>query len=354
MPTRQPLPGSLQLALRLRQLRQQWPEVRLTQETLARAFATEEQLSAVTVSSWESTASPKLPPQRRLLAYARFFATRRSVEQDPPCLLPLDDLTKDEKDVYRAIEAELLGLRDSAERSSIRDEIPLNRTWLFPDEGPVTLICAQLPRTETGPRVDLTDPNYTELLSYADLDALMELHGHIRAQNPAMNVFFKSSDRVVPDDVSGHIVLLGGIGWNEFIKHLSDMTALPVKQTADPEVGSGEIFVLNQDGTERRFLPKWDDEYRVLAEDVGLVARTSNPHNSGRTLTICGGIHSRGVLGAVRVFTDARLREGNERYIAENFADPSRFAILMRVQIIKGMAVTPDLRLPDCILYQWP
>ena len=57
----------------------------------------------------------------------------------------------------------------------------------------------------------------------------------------------------------------------------------------------------------------------MLAEDVGLLARVPNPLNSSRTLTICNGIHSRGVYGAVRSLTDAQLRDANERYIAANF-----------------------------------
>ena len=63
-------PAALQLAQRLRQLRQQlWPDARLTQDKLAKAFSAEEPLAAATVSSWESLISPKLPPRHRLHAY---------------------------------------------------------------------------------------------------------------------------------------------------------------------------------------------------------------------------------------------------------------------------------------------
>ena len=92
----------------------------------------------------------------------------------------------------------------------------------------------------------------------------------------------------------------------------------------------------------------------MLIEDVGLLVRTRNPLNSNRSLTICNGIHSRGVLGSVRALTDERLRDSNERYIVDNFADPSNFAILMRVSVIAGQAMTPDFHAPDCVLYQWP
>ena len=54
-------PAALQLAQRLRQLRLQWSDARLTQEKLATAFSVEERLAAATVSSWESLSSPKTP-----------------------------------------------------------------------------------------------------------------------------------------------------------------------------------------------------------------------------------------------------------------------------------------------------
>ena len=344
-------PGAVQLAQRLRDLREQ---VGLTQAALAKALSCEQRVSPVTVSSWESFVAPKLAPRHRLLAYARFFATHRSVKEDPPRLLPLDDLTDDEQNEYEKLEAELLALRDAAGRPPLRHDVAATRSWRFSDPGPITLICAQLPKAETSSVGGLTDPNYTELQSYADLDALVELHGHIRAENSATDVFFKLSSEVVSDDLSGHVVLLGGSAWNELTLRLSEMSSVPVRRVDDPAVTAGEIFVADVDGTPKQFLPKWAKDDNLLEEDVGLTVRTPNPLNSKRTLTICNGIHSRGVLGAVRALTDARLRESNERYIAENFEDPSNFAILMRVPVISGKAMTPDFYAPDSVLYRWP
>lgn len=348
-------PGVLRLAQFLRDLRERrWPEARLTQAALATALGSEGRLSPATVSSWESAIAPKLPPRSRVLAYARFFATHRSIEGEQPRLLPLEDLTDNERDAYEVLETELLALRDTAKKPSVRDAVAVTRSWHFSDAGPVTLICAQLPETETSSLADPANPNYTELLSYADLDALVELHGHIRAENSSMGVFFKLSSNVVPDDLSGHVVLLGGIAWNDKTQRLSEMTSLPVRQIEDPGIQTGEIFVVERNGIEERFLPKWGDGGSVLIEDVGLLVRTPNPLNSNRSLTICNGIHSRGVLGSVRALTDERLRDSNERYIVENFADPSNFAILIRVSVIAGQAMTPDFNAPDCVLYQWP
>jgi hypothetical protein len=91
----------------------------------------------------------------------------------------------------------------------------------------------------------------------------------------------------------------------------------------------------------------------VLSEDIGLLARVPNPLNSSRTLTICNGIHSRGVYGAVRSLTDKRVRESNERYIYDNFGNSGSFVIVMSVQVIENRAITPDFNIAGNVRYQW-
>lgn len=352
----QPAPPVLQLALRLRQLRQEhWPDAGLTQDKLAKAFSAEETVAAATVSSWESLSSPKLPPRRRLLAYARFFATPRSVESEPE-LLPIEQFTPDEKAAYKKLEAELLGLRGAASGESPQEELSFSRSWHFTDIGLVTIFCAQLPLDKIGPLGNPSDPNYTELHTYADVDALWELTGHIRAENPLMTVHHRVPSEVVPDDLTaGHVILLGGIVWNEIAESLSEQASLPVRQVERPELSTGEIFIAEEDGEEREFWPKWKDQDRtVLSQDVGLLARVPNPLNASRTLTICNGIHSRGVYGAVRALTDKALRDSNERYIFTNFGDSDSFVILTSVKVIKNHAITPDFNTEGVVLYQWP
>jgi len=347
-------PAALQLARRLRRLRQQqWPDARLTQERLAAAFSAEEPLASVTVSSWESLSSPKSPPRHRILAYARFFATPRSVEAEPK-LLPLEELTPDEQAAYRKLETELLRLRDLA--SGEEEEVAFHSSWHFNDTGRVTFVCAELPDDQKGPLARPSNPNFTELQAFADLDSLMELHGHIRAENPLITVHFRIPSEVVTDDLTGHLVLIGGVVWNEITQRVSQLAGLPVRQVVDPKLRSGDPFVVpGVDDKDREFLPKWaDHEGGILAEDVGLLARVPNPLNPSRTLTICNGIHSRGVYGAVRSLTDAQLRDANERYISMHFGNSESFAILMSVQVIKNRAMTPAFGSEGVVLYHWP
>ena len=50
-------------------------------------FSTESKVAPATVSSWESLTNPKTPTSSRLSAYARFFATRRSLDPETLDLL---------------------------------------------------------------------------------------------------------------------------------------------------------------------------------------------------------------------------------------------------------------------------
>ena len=84
---------------------------------------------------------------------------------------------------------------------------------------------------------------------------------------------------------------------------------------------------------------------------MGYLARLRNPFQHSRTLTICNGIHSRGVFGAVRCLTDARVREANEKHLAERFPG-GEFAILLRVPVVKNQTLSLDLYDPNARLYE--
>jgi hypothetical protein len=334
-----------------------WPDSKLTQGSLAKALAGDGKLSPAAVASWESATTPKLPPRERLEAYAQFFATRRSLGPEPG-LVPVDSFTPQEQAAHEELLADLLRLH-SAARGGHAAEAPtvVRRSWHFTDTGPLTLVCAQLPAAAASPLARRDNPNYTKVAGLADLDAMVELHGHIRAENSGMGVFFKAAPEVEADDLSGHVVIIGGIAWNNVTRRLIDLSKLPVGQQEEAGLDTGEIFVTQADSGQQKYLPEWSaatgESPRELIQDVGLLVRMPNPLNSNRTLTMCNGIHSRGVLGAVRTLTDAMLRESNEKYIAQHFSG-NQFGILMRVQVIGGETLTPDFGTAGTVLYQWP
>ena len=353
-----PAAGS-SLARRLRELRRShFPNAKLTQLQLAQALSEDEPVADSTLSSWENVKAPTLPPHSRLSAYAQFFATERSLEGDEPRLVPTEKLTPAEQQAQDQLERELFKLRDAAVGSPSAGR----QFWRFDDDAPITVICSDLRKSDElvlGPLSEEDNPNFAEFYSYGDLDALFDLYGHLRATNPATPVHIR---RGTTPDLPNHLIVLGGIAWNDVTRRLNDMLALPVRQVVDEKIHSGEIFVANAgDNRGREFRPRWreddpgtSDKPGVLLEDVGMLARLPNPYNELRTLTYCNGIHSRGVLGAVRSLIDPAVRDDNERYLEETFSGSDRFVILMRVPVLGGQTVSPSLKSAGTVLFQWP
>jgi hypothetical protein len=354
---------ALRLARRLRELREsEWPGVRVTQQELAKALSAEGTVAPATISSYESSTNTKTPSPARLTSYARFFATRRSLDPEPH-LINDDDLKELERERFLELVEELLALRAAVHENRHEDR-PVRearRTLLsFNDSGPLVIICPEAPEDSRGPLADESNHNFTRLHQYADLDALIEIFGHIRALNPEMHVLHRLPSTVQSEELQNHLVVLGGIGWNRTVRRiLSELKKLPIQQVEDPRVPTGEVFkvtTVKQDGEKQEevHLPAEEevDGVQELTEDLALLARLPNPFNSGRTLTICNGVYSRGVVGAVLTVTDETVRPGNEAYLARRFPTGA-FAMLVRVPVVSGKVLAPDLQNPDKRLFEW-
>jgi hypothetical protein len=340
---------ALSLARALRDLRETtWPNHVLTQAQLASVLSSEGHVASATLSSWESLTNPKTPSAARISAYARFFCTRRSIEGEPN-LLSEDQLRPDELDRFRNLESDLLQLLRPEERT-----VP--RSFQF-EAGPVIVICPEAPPEVRGSLAEEQDPNFTRMRQYGDLDALIELYGHLRAENPTLDVFHRLASEAVSDDLSRHVILVGGIGWNDATRRFqSAINQVPITQTAVDDLKGGDIFRVDlpDDAKPRLFYPEYEDQggRKELVGDVGFLVRLRNPFRVKRTLTICNGIFSRGVYGAVRCLTDASVREENEKYLAERFP-AGEFAMLLRVPVVGNQTLSPDLQDPNVRLYEW-
>jgi hypothetical protein len=354
------------LARRLRALRERcWPGRKITQGQLAEALSASEHASSPLISSWESTTNPALPSESRLADYATFFATERSVESQPYRLLDPAELTQKERDRRDELLRELIDLRSRRARSNTAEGFSatlvdnLGHFWHFPDYADVVLVCAEMPNDlrRSMPYSDPDDPDYVELYRFADPDALIELHGHIRAVNPTVQVHFRTTVTALPDDYATHLVLLGGVDWNAVTAHVQHRSEFPVRQVARTQSSDvGGFEVLN--GEDRRsFEPivrNETDGRKILLEDIAHFYRAPNPFNKERTVTICNGMFGRGTLGAVRALTDANFRGRNESYLVKRFGDSDTLSLITRVQIVTGSVVTPDWTVPGTLLHEWP
>ncbi|MEV4140340.1 helix-turn-helix transcriptional regulator [Dactylosporangium sp. NPDC049742] len=349
------------LAVRLKSLRTDTGGPALTQSQLAKALG----VSPPLISSWESPGKPDLPPTARINAYARLFCTPRSFTAGRVQLIDEDDLDHDEQAGRRELEEELLALRDAANGTSggTRPVRPADEELrrlhsgplFFADGRPITIVCARLPPEfrRNMPYVDPAEPDYTESYTYADLDTLLELHGHLRAANPLSQIRVRADDALSADDLTTHLVLLGGVDWNFLTRTLLNRLDVPVTQhdrLGDDETGAA--FQVRAGDDTHVFAPTLVDGQ--LVEDVAHFYRAPNPYNRLRTVTIFNGMFGRGTYGAVRSLTDERFRDRNGGYLAARFAQRDTFSILTSVQIVRGEVLTPDWTVPETRLHEWP
>jgi transcriptional regulator with XRE-family HTH domain len=389
-----------QLAARLKELREGSDLGRLTQRQVADALGA----STPLISSWEG--AKEVPPESRLQAYGRLFATPRSGNGDRVALVPADDLTAEERGHMETLVEDLVRLRTEA----LEGDAPARRHsgalggrfWFFPDRQVITILCTPLSYRQLGYRPDgqlaegappisaysrASHPNHISLLHNGDADALVELVGHIRAENPTAEIRWRTYDEIhTSDELTGHLIILGGgeefaasavpasenpVNW--FIRRLELPVLGRMPDGGDEEFDTEFVITTNNDGEPTYQGPR-EEVYRPiflradvepgrpritvdgipqLEYDVALIARRTNPLNLSARITICTGVFSRGTYGAVRAFTDANLRTRNERYIQARFSDVNDFWIMFQVPVYGGQqTVTPDferafLRLRD-------
>ncbi|MDN5852252.1 MAG: helix-turn-helix domain-containing protein [Actinomycetia bacterium] len=324
------------LGERLRELRTTEFGESLTQDRVARAL----NVSSASISAWENGTTD--PPPERLREYAFFFATRRRREPGQPGPVEADLQTDEERDRFRALLVELTRLANDTPQVAQRAAF-----WRFSDGDPVRIFCGRLPPEDAGAFADPRNHNYMHLRKVADLDALVDLFGYVRRLNPGSDVRYRIGREWRADDLQAHMVVLGNLVQLQGSGRLLPRNSLPIHQVRTDRL-DGEYFERIDDGRQR-YEPVFDDG--SVVEDVGLLARVPNPYRTDRTLTVCSGVFTRGVYGAVRATTAEELRTTNVQYLRETYDGADSFAVLMRVRIAGSEIPTPDLRDRRCLLH---
>jgi transcriptional regulator with XRE-family HTH domain len=336
------------LAERLRDLRER-EYGQFTQKQLARALGGAEPLSIATISQWEKPGSGRLPPPQRLEAYARLFCTGRSFASGTPRLLREGELGEQEREKQDELYAELLSLRDLALETQAGTLIgPSSSIWHLPDGKAVSIVCSKAP--DPPYYADPGHLNYTRYAKHADLDALIEVFGQLRSENPASTIRILSSNELVGDFALNHLVIIGGAAVYDTAPDFAPDFPLP---EAEEISDTGTHLFRCRVGDEARELTSTRDDRGALVQDIGIIARGPHPVVPERTVTLISGITSRGVHGAALCFIDSRLRDTNEQYLKDTFGNADAFCIAMNIPVRNNVALPPNLWREDVRLYEW-
>jgi transcriptional regulator with XRE-family HTH domain len=336
------------LAERLRDLRQR---EHLTQKQLARVLGGAEALSIATISLWEKPSSGRLPRAPRLEAYSRLFCTSRSFDGDRPHLLSSGELTQQERARATELYDELIVLRELAQSTNGSRPAGSKRSpiWHFPDAIAVSIVCSDA--IEPPPYAQHSHLNYSRYAKYADLDALVEVFGQVKADNQNRMIRILPTARLAQDFALNHLILIGGAA-TDAASLFAQNIPLPTPEEIPGTDPVTHLFKCAVGEEMREFRSTWDDE-GTLVQDVGLIARSPHPIIPGGTVTLLSGITSRGVHGAALCFIDSHLRDTNERYLETAFGNVESFCILMNIPVQNDVALPPNLWRENTCLYEW-
>ena len=344
----QPSIPARRLAERLRALREQQ---RLTQKQVARVLGGSEPLSIATVSLWEKPGSDRLPPAQRLEAYARLFCTSRSFDGSRLRLLSSGELTEQEREQERELYDELISLRERAQSTNVTAAAKGQRSaiWHFADPIAVSIVCSDA--KEQPPYATASHLNYSRYARYADLDALMEVFGQVKADNPVRMVRILPIARLAQDFALNHLIIIGGAASDAASLFAQDIP-LPIPEEIPGTDPVTHLFRCTV-GEEEQTFTSTRDEAGTLVQDVGLIARGPHPIIPGGTVTLLSGITSRGVHGAALCFIDSHVRDTNERYLQSTFGNVESFCLLMNIPVQQDIALPPNLWRENTRLYEW-
>jgi transcriptional regulator with XRE-family HTH domain len=346
------------LAERLRDLRER--EFRpLTQKQLARALGGSDALSIATISLWEKPGSDRLPPLPRLAAYARLFCTSRSVASGAPRLLRDDELTDQERAREAELYEELVDLRERAQSTGApaSPQQPAAETprslWRFPDDSAISIVCSDAPTADRPAYAAQGHLNYSRYARHADLDALIEVFGQVKADNSASWIRILAPNSLARDFALNHLVIIGGDAVDDVAPWFAQGVPLPtVHDLEDSRFGDTYRFTCEVEGEVREFKSSRDED-GTLTHDIGFIARSPHKGVPGRVVIVLGGITSRGVHGAALAFTDPHVKNANLQHVTDAFGDADTFLLLMRIPIRNEEALPPNLLDDDVRLYQW-
>jgi hypothetical protein len=157
---------------------------------------------------------------------------------------------------------------------------------------------------------------------------------------PQIPVVRYVSDELPRDAYEGNLVLIGGPGSpiaggasNVMVSPMHQKLGIPLSYSEDCEsmmVSPGEVYKAEESGGR-------------LVRDYGFFAKASNPYNPESTVISIHGIHTLGVLGAARCFSDHPTALENVTKILDTIGPDQGFWTFFPVDVIGGIAMVPKI-----------
>lgn len=196
-----------------------------------------------------------------------------------------------------------------------------------------------------------SSPNYMYLDNLGDKDALLETMVFLSRFYPRARTFIYASDDFPARHIQDNLVVIGGPGE---IEGEGNIICRQIMNKIDSKISyTDDCEVLLCEGKEHRAS---FDKNSYMTRDFGYFARFPNPFNSTSTVILINGIHTYGVLGAMRAFSDHPSAQINIRKILEKSQFKGigglAFESFFPVDIVSGEVVCPKIEMDNVLMFE--
>jgi len=222
--------------------------------------------------------------------------------------------------------------------------IYLSKIWFPHDIGTIHVITS----TESEAR-EFAFPesdNYMLLESLGDKDSLLEVMTFLNRNYRNVNIPMYAANNF-QNQIESNLVVIGGPGYeggdeNNVCKIMMEKVKSKVSYSDDCEklLYKDKKYTATKKGNK-------------TIRDYGYFARFPNPFNQRSTVLLINGIHTFGVLGASKAFSDHPNAQGNIKKLLNKFnlddVKQTSFECFFPVEVLNQNVVCPDIE-EDCIL----
>ena len=227
--------------------------------------------------------------------------------------------------------------------------------WFPRETSTIWVVCPQ--DHDPGDFADRSNPNYAYLDNLGDTDALLEVMVFLSQYYPNATIQSFSSEDLPEGHTSSNLVVIGGPGSPE----ISNKICQEMMRTMESKVAYSsdceQMTVTRATGG----TVELQAEYRTngqsaneetpldLQKDWGYFARFRNPLNEDATVVLINGIHTTGVLGAARAFSERRESLRNFHATLASGATTTNFECHFEVPVLNGHVKVPVVEPPNIL-----
>jgi len=226
------------------------------------------------------------------------------------------------------------------------------KLWFPRNTNSITIVAS--PSSEDLPCADPEHPNYTQIDTFDDRDAIYHIGMLLSKRYPNAEIHLSCSDEFDRHRITDNLIVIGGPGGdynnadiddaNEICRFFSQEVCSKITYE---DIGNDEFkMIVNNDKKQSEYKDK------MLSLDYGYFSAFRNPKKTRNRVIMLHGIHTAGVLGAKKIFDGEEDQSKENLKILDDFfkTKPYNFETFFKVGVFRGIASCPTFNTNSILL----